>query len=242
MARIEQLAKSLVPGRVQDALRAMHREFVFRRAMRRFLANPEGGTRRGSRLVSDLIYGWGNEAWSAQHEYLTDCIRHALTARGPILECGSGLTTVLVGAIAKRRGQTLWALEHLPGWATKVQRCLNRYGLDAVALHVAPLRDHGTFSWYDPPLAAMPDSFSLVLCDGPPGGTKGGRYGLVPVMMQRLEPLAIILLDDAGREQEFAVAQRWETELGASFETLGQGKPYIRMTVLGQPQRAASSR
>jgi hypothetical protein len=240
MARLQRVAKSLVPARLQDALRAMHRDIVFRRAMRRFRANPEACTHPGSPIVRDLIYGWGNESWSALQEYLTECIRHALNARGPILECGSGLTTVLMGTIAQRQGQSLWSLEHLPGWAARVQRCLDRYSLDTVVLHVAPLRDFGTFDWYDAPLGAMPDSFSLVICDGPPGGTKGGRYGLVPVMTGRLEPLCVILLDDAGREQELAIARRWEIELGASFETLGRGKPYIRMTVLGRPLQAAA--
>lgn len=234
MTHLQSLAKSLLPDQLRDSLRAMHREFAFRRAMRRFLARPEAGARPDSRILRDLVYGWGNESWSAMPEYLADCIRHALTTPGPILECGSGLSTLLIGAIAKRRGQAHWALEHLPEWAAKVQGCLDRYDLGPVILHVDPLKDHGSFRWYDPPLASMPASFSLVICDGPPGGTKGGRYGLVPIMKDRLEPGCIILLDDAGREQEFAVAKQWETELGASLEPLGAGKPYIKLTIPGR--------
>jgi hypothetical protein len=115
-----------------------------------------------------------------------------------------------------------------------VQKYLNRYKLDSVVLYTKPLKDYGDFCWYDAPLESMPDSFSLVVCDGPPGGTKGGRYGLVPIMRERLQPGCVILLDDAGREQELAIARRWEAELGAPFEILGSIKPYIEMTVMGR--------
>lgn len=205
--------------------------------MTRFLEDPAACSHPGHRVLTDLIYGWGNEAWSAQDEYLAGCLQHALTARGPILECGSGLSTILVGAIATKRGRSHWALEHRPEWAAKVQRCLKRYRLDRVVLCTDPLSDHGSYCWYDAPLAAMPDSFSLVICDGPPAGTKGGRYGLVPIMQERLGPGCVILLDDAGRDEERAAARRWQAELGAGLQVRGSSKPYFEVTVMDTPHR-----
>jgi hypothetical protein len=79
------------------------------------------------------------------------------------------------------------------------------------------LIEYGEFVWYDPPLAQMPEAFSLVICDGPPGTTKGGRYGLLPVLGKRLPPGATILLDDAGRPAETELIRRWEGE--AHFKT-----------------------
>jgi hypothetical protein len=137
----------------------------------------------------------------------------------------------LVGAIATQRGHNHWALEHTPAWATKVQRYLRRYQLDAVVLCVKPLKDYGDFWWYDAPVVSMPSDFALVVCDGPPYHTQGGRYGLVPLMRERLQPGCVILLDDAGREHELAIARRWEAELDAPFTVLGATKPYIEMTV-----------
>jgi hypothetical protein len=58
----------------------------------------------------------------------------------------------------------------------------------------------------------MPPAFQLVICDGPPGETPGGRYGLWPVLGQRLAPGAVILLDDADRPGEEEVLRRWSTE------------------------------
>jgi hypothetical protein len=190
--------------------------------------------------VRDLIYGWGNEDWSAREEYLMACVRDALASRGPILECGSGLTTIVVGIIAQRDGKTLWSLEHAPAWAEPVRKYLRRYRLDRVHLCADALKDYAEFSWYDAPLDVMPGSFGLVICDGPPGETRGGRYGLVPIMKARLRPGCIVLLDDAGRIEERAIAKRWEVELPASCETLGTAKPFARMIVGTHAAHAAT--
>lgn len=229
MSTAIQTISPLLPPPLRHFLRQCHRDWIFRRAMAAFLKRPLAATEPGSPILADLVYGWGNEVWSALQEYLAASIRHALTARGPILECGSGLTTLLVGAAAQRAGVSLWSMEHLPEWGEKVRRHLTRYHLDSVHLCVAPLRDYAGYSWYAPPLTAMPDNFSLVVCDGPPGSTWGGRYGLLPIMGKKLAPDCIILLDDAARPDEQAIAQRWQAESGGSYETLGWQKPYIRM-------------
>jgi len=241
MKQLRSLVKSLLPVQVRHLLQALHRDFVFWRAMKRFLNAPEACTQLGSPVLAGLIYGWGNEDWSALDEYLVGCIKEALSSDGAILECGSGLSTIVVGAIAQQRGLSHWALEHNPEWATKVQTYLSRYKIDAVTLCSKPLQDYGAFSWYAPPLEQMPDRFALIVCDGPPGSTKGGRVGLVPIMKEKLKPGLIILLDDAAREQERAIAKRWEAELGASSEIIGCHKPYIKMIVTGSrsPQTTA---
>ncbi|HLE56726.1 MAG TPA: hypothetical protein VJB15_06565, partial [Rhodothermia bacterium] len=106
-----------------------------------------------------------------------------------------------------------------------------KYGVDSVHLSVRPLKDYPDFTWYDPPLDSMPDSFALVICDGPPGGTRGARYGLASIMNTRLRPGCVILLDDAAWETQQNTAARWSAELRATYATLGSRKPYIRMTL-----------
>jgi hypothetical protein len=182
--------------------------------------------------MSHLVYGWGNELWSGWCEYLAACVEHSLTTRGPILECGSGLSTVLVGIVAQRRRLAHWALEHMPEFAAKVKTQLAKYRIDST-LHCAPLKDHGQFVWYDAPADRMPTSFGLVICDGPPGAVKGGRFGLLPVMRSRLAHDCVILLDDGARQQERQVAEDWVKLTGARYETVGQVKPFIRMTLPG---------
>ena len=56
------------------------------------------------------------------------------------------------------------------------------------------------------------------IADGPPGNTKGGRYGLLPIMRSRLAPDVVILLDDAERPGEQRVLQQWKAEYQAAYE------------------------
>ena len=115
-----------------------------------------------------------------QHEYASVVLRHSQATDGPILECGSGLSTILLGLVAQRNGNKVWALEHNAFFAEKVRSTLKSYGIKSVELYETDLRDYGPYCWYDPPKGKMPKNFSLVVCDGPPYSTPGGRYGMVP--------------------------------------------------------------
>jgi hypothetical protein len=231
MSTLRQVVKKVLPPRARQALGNWERELAFRRAMRRFIRNPGACTEPSSPLLAELVRAWGNPNWSGLSEFLAGCIAQAMTARGPILECGSGLSTVLIGVVAKQQGQRHWALEAEPQWAARVQKYLRMYELDSVVLHAMPLKDYGEYCWYEPPLASMPDQFSVVVCDGPPGTTKGGRYGLVPVMKERLGRDCVIILDDVARPDESAIAKRWQRELGTSYRVRGSRKPYAELVV-----------
>ena len=61
----------------------------------------------------------------------------------------------------------------------------------------------------------MPDNFSLVICGGPPGSTRGGRAVLLSVMGANLAADCIVL--------------QWQDEPGGSFETPGRREPSIPM-------------
>lgn len=96
------------------------------------------------------------------------------------------------------------------------------------------LASYGDYTWYVPPLEQMPSGFGLVICDGPPGDTLGGRYGMLPVMKTRLARHCVILLDDVQRPAEREVAERWARELGTTYRSVGMEKPFA---VLGTRQR-----
>ena len=199
--------------------------------MKEFLKDPAACADSTNEIVSDLVRGWGNPGWAASTEYLSACVEHALQTPGFILECGSGLTSVVVGAIACAQQKEHWILEHDSAWARKVQKTLRRYGLKSVELRCVGLQDYGDFAWYSAPLNEMPGSFSLVICDGPPGVTKGGRYGLAPVMTSRLAPGCVILLDDAVREEERLISKRWERDLHGLSTIHGSMAPYIKFII-----------
>ncbi len=215
--------KRLVPGQLKRAAKEALLDRKFRNAMRRVAGLPVGAV-PPRELLHDLLRGWGNEGFAAQSDYLEEVSRQAARTNGPVLECGSGLTTIILGLLAGRRGIQTWSLEHFPEWQARVTSVLERFGIPNVRICSAPLRSYGEFAWYDPPVAELPKEFQLVICDGPPGSTAGGRYGLLPVMGERLPVRTVILLDDATRPGELECLRRWTKEANLKVSSPPENK------------------
>ena len=140
---------------------------------------------------------WGNPGWSAQEEYLRVCIDAGPEGQ----RADAGVWFGPVDAAAGCGGATQW-LRALGARAPAANGASGRSQRGSVMLSrargTAPLStttdcDGTTRRW-----RTLPGQFALVVCDGPPSGTLGGRYGLVPVMREHLQPGCVILLDDAG--------------------------------------------
>lgn len=182
-----------------------------------------------STLWTDAIYGWGNEKWTAQERYLAEVVRSAERTKGPIIECGSGLTTVLMGAVSARTGVRVDALEHTPEWRDRVNASLREYGIDGVTVHSGPLRDFGEYDWYDAPLALLPSAVRLIVCDGPPASTRGGRCGMMPVLKSKLAPGCVVLLDDLIRDAERGLVRDWIRDYGATAKVHEADRKFARL-------------
>ena len=209
--------RRLVPRPVKRVVKGALQDRKFRRALQKISKLSEGEV-PDRELLQELQLGWGNESFAARYDYLEEVIERARTTPGPILECGSGLTTILLGLMAGRRGLETWSLEHTPEWHARLEVILRRHNIPGVHLCLAPLREYDGFSWYDLPLDVLPHNFSLVVCDGPPGTTPGGRYGLLPLLDTHLAADALILLDDANRPGEAETLSRWTAEKNVSTE------------------------
>jgi hypothetical protein len=207
LLRLKRLVPAPLKRRAKEALLSR----TFRRAVAA-IANLPLGEVPPREVLESLQLGWGNEGFAAQTEYLAEVARRSATTAGPILECGSGLTTILMGLMAGRRGVETWSLEHIPDWSARVVQSLKQFKIPHAQVRHALLRDYDGFSWYDVPLTELPKEFQLVICDGPPGATHGGRYGLLPVLGARLPAGSVILLDDATRLGEAEVLNRWTAE------------------------------
>ncbi len=205
--------------RLKAKAREFLNEYKLGHAIRAIRGLPAGAVPDRQTLI-ELVAGWSNDGFVARVDYLLEVARQAAATEGPILECGSGITTVLMGLLTQGRQAQVYSLEHHPEWHQKVESVLKRNQLANVHAVLAPLRNYGEFDWYDPPLDRLPNSFKLVVCDGPPGSTKGGRYGLLPVMGSRLPANSIILLDDTDRPEEQAIMDRWKTESCLEDETV----------------------
>jgi hypothetical protein len=73
-----------------------------------------------------MLHGWDNASFAARPEYLYKAVDVIRTRRGPILECGSGLTTLIVTWLAQQSKTPIISLEHDSAWA---ETHGGRYGL-----------------------------------------------------------------------------------------------------------------
>ena len=175
--------------------------------------------REGTHTLFDMVAAWDNGPWAVTEELMVAALQFARNTTGPVLECGSGLSTLLLAA-AVGPEREVWALEHNSEWAAKVAA----YGLPNVKLWTAPLMDYGDFEWYQTP-PNLPEQFGLVVCDGPTRGTRGGRSGLRHLMAERIVPGAGLIFDDADQSY-LAELEAWRAIIGAPMHVLGNNRRF----------------
>lgn len=212
------LIKKVFPSFFKQKIKSIKKKRQLGVAIRRLTSAGEHGTPSPD-VLTELERAWGEDGYRAVGGYLEEVARFATKARGPVLEIGSGLTTLMLGALVGRRGIPVWTLEHHPEYFRYTEQTLKSLDLPNVHLTFAPLRDYGDFCWYDPPLDALPRDFGLVIADGPPGDVEGGRFGLLPILGSHFAAGVVVLLDDAERAGEKAVLEKWKSEYGLSNES-----------------------
>lgn len=173
-----------------------------------------------------LIRAWSNPAWSITPELAVSLWKLALESSGPVLECGSGISSILLGLALERSGREVFCLEHDSVWKGKVERTVRQFRLKNVSVICSPLVDYGEFTWFERSPALLAREYSFIFCDGPPGTTKGGRYGVLPIMLQALAYPCVILLDDASRPEEQKTLNRWSENYAMRYEIIDCPKPY----------------
>jgi hypothetical protein len=137
--------------------------------------------------------------------------------RTRIVECGSGVSTVVLARLLRQlgAGATIAALEHDAHWASVVTDILRRESLlDFARVVHAPLV--GIPTWYDnSALMQTPDDIDLLIVDGPPAHAPGHGLRRAPALKefaQRLTETATVILDDVNRPGEREVLNRWEAD------------------------------
>lgn len=128
------------------------------------LAYVADRVRRGVETLEDIreVREWADNPWGAEEDVLATAVHLARRADGPIIETGSGVTTILMAAAAPE--QTVYCLEHDPLHAETLRHYARISGIGNIGLCVCPIVD----GWYDTADKTLPDTFALGLVDGPP--------------------------------------------------------------------------
>lgn len=109
--------------------------------------------------VPGLVSDWDNEGFAAGYELVAASIDIAKKAKGTIVECGSGLTSLVMAAT----GAEVYSLESDIEWYRFMLDEKKRLGLDSLTIKYSPLVDQEGGRWYSDDIPE-PD---VVLCDGP---------------------------------------------------------------------------
>ena len=138
---------------------------------------------------------------------------------GCIVELGSGASTLLAAYALQRVGSgRVISLEHDQAYAAASAEEVRRHGLEAFAVvRHAPLRrlelEGQSWLWYDRTLLDDVAEVDLVVVDGPPGNLQRlSRYPALPILLPRLSPGAVIVMDDYRRRDEREIVSRWLRE------------------------------
>ena len=159
--------------------------------------------------------------WAASPDFL-NILYDRIRRHGPttIVECGSGLTTLVAARALQQAGKgRLLSLEHDADYASATEEALKRLDLqDFVDIRLAPLTPlklkKTEYLWYDREAFPVPQEIDLIVIDGPPAPLAGeeGRYPAGPVLFAQLSPGGAVLLDDAHRTGESRVVDRFLSE------------------------------
>lgn len=160
----------------------------------------------------------GLRGWAMSPDLLLVVVE-ILRQRRPrlVLELGGGSSTIWLAHAIRLLGldTRLVTLEHDEKWVRTIEARLDAHGLqDVVGIRLAPLVEQPvageTYRWYDPSAWQDLTDVDLLLVDGPPAATgEQARYPAGPLLVDRLAANAIVVLDDAIRDDEQRMAKRW---------------------------------
>lgn len=154
-------------------------------------------------------------SWAASPDLLRLLLNEFLDRKPAyVLELGSGVSTVVMAYVVQRWGGTIVALEQDAEYADATREEIRRHGLEDTARVVhAPLVsydvDGTSWLWYDwDDLGEAP--IDALLVDGPSGDVqKLARYPAYPLLADQLADDALLVVDDAQRDDEKEMVERW---------------------------------
>lgn len=149
-------------------------------------------------------------------------LTHVVAQRRPglVVECGSGTSSIWLGHTVRLAGSgRVVSLEHDATYAAVTTALVEEHGLGGIVeVRHAPLEEievgDQTFAWYSRAAWADLTEIGVLMIDGPPDRTgPQARYPAVPLLAHVLAANAEVFLDDAARDSERTIIERWLDEV-----------------------------
>ncbi|WPL17661.1 putative O-methyltransferase [Thiorhodovibrio winogradskyi] len=177
--------------------------------------------------------------WAASPDFLLGIAQHVLREKPQIvLECSSGSSTIVLARSMQLNGRGhVYSLEHDSRYSERTRVELADQGLSdwgtVIDAPLQKLHDLEGHIWYALDQLPKDIKFDMLVIDGPPKDTCPlARYPALPALLSRLSAGASIFLDDASREDEKKIAQRWAIEFPSlRQEQLHYEKGCLKLTL-----------
>lgn len=187
---------------------------------RRHVAVPEGlsAIRAKEDTAANYLdmFGAWNNPYALSPEGVFAAVQIARRG-GIVLECGSGLSTLCLGAATPDR---VIALETMPMWASRVAKQAKANGLDNVHVSLCDTKEYRRGPWYDCPDWLFDLRPSLVLCDG-----IEDRAVIFDEMRDQIQE-AVILVDDIARAPWRAAVDEYCASSGRALHVMDAMRPF----------------
>jgi predicted O-methyltransferase YrrM len=168
----------------------------------------------------------GLRSWAASADVLLTLVNTSQKIKPKVvLDLGSGVSTLVLAKASP--GAKVFSIDHLEEFAGKTRSLLEDHQITNVDLRVAPLSPNSAGSdWYEISALSDIDQIDLLFIDGPPGSKDDkARHPALAHCLSKLSPKAVIVIDDAGRDGERALAQMFLQALpGYEIEFLSHEK------------------
>lgn len=184
-------------------------------------------------LISKLFAAFGDPLSHGQRAYVQRCLAEATRATGPILQCGGGLLSVLIGMLCQQSehpGKRLWVFEHDPHWGSLVRSWLHAREIKHAHIISAPAEQFDGYVWYVLDPARLPDNFALVLSEAS-SALPGSTRGVVTRMARHLGDRCVILGHNARRPRDLKFLADWAKSQGAPFVVAEGVNPYLKIAL-----------
>jgi len=177
------------------------------------------------------IFKWYGQPYAMGPSGMKAVYDTCLEAKGPILEVGSGLTSVIAGLACRRTGNIVHSLEHDMEWFRITRNYLQQWKVRETHLYYAPLAEYPEHTikgkplmWYgDNVLNDIPTEFDVAIIDGPP--RRFGREGVYLLALDRIKN-AKWVVDDCDDSKQFELVKQYAGD--RDVKLCGSGKAGMR--------------
>ncbi len=183
------------------------------------------------RLAAQLFAHWGDPLAQADERFLRSVLAEARAADGAVLQCGTSLTTLILGSICDQDDQPkkqLWCLEADPHWANMVRSWLTEYQINSAHVIHSAAKLFKSYVWYSLDPNRLAREYHLVICDGNRASVKGA-VATVHRIADRLAQQFVILIRNVGSSADMKELAAWAKTRDATCVLVDKAEGFVKI-------------